>query len=262
MTGFPCSRILVNHDMVQAMPETLFDYSAHRDAGQYTQSGRGTVVMFQYRNHQLVLKTYHRGGVPGRFVRESYFYTGVENTRMWQEFHLLQTLHRMGLPVPRPVAARCVLMTPLTYRGELMMEEIPEARTLVDVICTEQLSEEDWSRIGMLIAEFHHHGVCHGDLNASNILLSKDRRLYLIDFDRSDIRGSKSPNPTSWQSANLKRLKRSLQKCARKLGSLHFTGKSWQDLLDGYSKARQRLGQTALVCLFMDDVLPLLSALL
>lgn len=262
MIGFPHSKILINPELVSAMPETLFDYGSHRAEGKYAKAGRGTIVRFQHQNQPLILKTYKRGGLPGCFIRESYFYNGIENTRMWQEFRLLQALHRLGLPVPRPVAARCVMMTPLTYRGELIMEEIAESKTLVDVLAEQPLSPEAWSRIGRLIAEFHHHGVYHGDLNASNILLSKDGSLYLIDFDKSAIRNSCPVQAKDWQASNLWRLQRSLLKFARRLESLHFNNDGWQVLMQGYIKARQRLGETAFACIIMEDFIPLLSAVM
>ncbi len=242
MAGFPRSRILINRDIVATMPEHLFNHRAHLDNGEYSNSGRGAVVRFQHQGRHLVLKTYHRGGLPGRFIRESYLYTGVEKTRMWQEHHLLHRLHGMGLPVPRPVAARCVLITPFIYRGELMIEEIRDSRTLVEVIRHEPLPEEAWSRIGALIADFHQQGVYHGDLNASNILLSEDGGMHLIDFDKCGIRASQPPGSNGWPAANLNRLKRSLQKYADRIKTLHFTDKDWQGLISGYTHARNGIG--------------------
>lgn len=202
--------------------------------------------MFRHDGCHLVLKTYYRGGVPGRFVRESYLYTGIENTRMWREFHLLSRLSAMGLPVPRPAGARCVLMSPFVYRGELIMEEIRDSRTLLDVLRLRPLSDDCWRRIGAMIADFHRHGVYHHDLNASNILLSTEGGMHLIDFDKCEIRKTRKGRREGWQIANLDRLKRSLLKHVDRFSSLHFDGRSWDVLIDGYKGIRSHLGEAAL----------------
>ena len=57
MIGFPHSKILINPELVSAMPETLFDYGSHRAEGKYAKAGRGTIVRFQHQNQPLILKT-------------------------------------------------------------------------------------------------------------------------------------------------------------------------------------------------------------
>ena len=258
--NFPCSRILTNPDILHPIPESLFDYHQHRDTGQFLDSGRGTVVMFNYMGQDLVLKTYHRGGLPGRFVRESYFYTGVHKTRMWQEFHMLVKLHAMGMPVPRPVAARCELHSPFVYRGQLLMEQISDATTLADVIRSTPLSDHTWSRIGHTIARFHEQGICHNDLNASNILLTRDESIYLIDFDKCCAHPTtdEEANQRHWFEANLRRLKRSLLKHADKYRPFHFDNRKWHHLRRGYDSFYRRLMQGALSLSVGSELLPLL----
>lgn len=259
---FPCSRILTNPDILHAIPESLFDYQQHRDKGKFLDSGRGTVVMFNYMGKDLVLKTYHRGGLPGRFVRESYFYSGVHKTRMWQEFHMLVRLHAMGMPVPRPVAARCELHSPFIYRGQLLMEQISGATTLADLIRNTSLPDDTWSRIGDTIARFHQQGICHNDLNASNILLTSDESIYLIDFDKcfaDPASAGKTNGWPHWFEANLRRLKRSLIKHADKFQPFHFDNHKWQQLRRGYDNCRNHLVQCALALGLGLELLPMLS---
>jgi 3-deoxy-D-manno-octulosonic acid kinase len=81
--------------------------------------------------------------------------------------------------------------------------------------------------VGACIRRFHDHGVIHADLNARNILITGDNRVYLIDFDRAQIR----LGATSLFQASLGRLKRSLHK---------FLGEEqldygWRQLLHGYN---------------------------
>jgi len=82
-----------------------------------------------------------------------------------------------------------------------------------------------------MIRCFHHHGVWHADLNANNILIDTETRLYLIDFDRGRLR---QPS-RQWQQANLDRLKRSLLKLQSHAESFYFAESDWQTLLAGYT---------------------------
>jgi len=67
-------------------------------------------------------------------------------------------------------------------------------------------------------------------LNAHNILVTSEQ-LYLIDFDRGELR---APAP-AWRLSNLKRLRRSLIKVgAAKQGDAAFDPSVWQPLLDAY----------------------------
>ena len=88
-----------------------------------------------------------------------------------------------------------------------------------------------WISIGRCIRRFHDLGVCHADLNAHNILLSEDS-VYLIDFDRCQLRGG-----GLWRDANLVRLRRSLEKVAWGLPPERFGEADWHGLLDGYRQS-------------------------
>jgi len=54
--------------------------------------------------------------------------------------------------------------------------------------------------------------------------------VWLIDFDKGDIR----PVSRDWQMANLKRLRRSLDKLSGLHGSFYFEDADWQQLMAGW----------------------------
>ena len=190
--------------------------------------------MFEYSGCELVFKQYHRGGLAGRVVEKSYLYSRLPNTRVWREFNMLRAMREMGLPVPRPVAARCVSVPPLAYRGALITERVPDSRTLTDVLCERPVENEVWSKLGALIARFHCHNVYHADLNASNILLTGGGELYLIDFDKGSIRASLSRQDAD---SNVARLRRSLDKLQKRHDTFHFSEENWQALESAYRTA-------------------------
>jgi len=93
-----------------------------------------------------------------------------------------------------------------------MTARIEGAQTLADVLPVGQtsadLSEKLWADVGECIRRFHMAGVWHADLNARNILLDTNSRVFLIDFDRARFTPGKAVNGEN----NLSRLKRSLVK--------------------------------------------------
>ena len=173
---------------------------------------------------EWVLRHYRRGGLPAKILADTYLWTGLDNTRPWREWRLLAELHALGLPVPRPVAAR-VVRSGIAYRGDLITRRVPAARSLAELLVPAAASIP-WRAVGACIRRFHEAGVWHADLNAHNILVDDTGGVWLIDFDRGERRGGDG----AWKQENLVRLSRSLHK----LG--HGDAQGWQALQQGYAK--------------------------
>lgn len=183
--------------------------------------GRGTPWLVQGDFGEAVLRHYRRGGLIGRLVSDRYLYSGQARVRSLREFELLAQLWRQGLPVPRPLLAGW-RREGVFYRADLMTLRVPRARTMA-----ERLAESapiPWAKIGRAIAGFHLAGVFHADLNAHNVLVDAEDRVWLIDFDRGRLRVPAQ----DWQRANLRRLRRSLDK----LGGV--AADDWQALETAY----------------------------
>lgn len=192
--------------------------------------GRGTVVFVGGNNGRWALRHYQRGGLPGRFLSDQFLFLGENATRSFREFRLLVTLHDMGLPVPRPVAARYT-RSGVIYRADLLTARIPEALPLSAILDSDRPSDDIWDRAGRLVRRFHDAGVCHADLNAHNILVDSSGELFLLDFDRGTIR-----RDGQWKQANLRRLKRSLDKISSKSAGINVSDADWSRLLNAYSQ--------------------------
>ncbi len=192
--------------------------------------GRGTVMFVGGDQFSWALRHYRRGGVPGRILNDQFLFLGENSTRSFREFRLLVTLHDMGLPVPRPVAARYV-RSGVIYRADLLTARIPDAMPLSALLGSTQLANEIWNLTGRLIRRFHDAGVCHADLNAHNILVNSSGDLFLLDFDRGRIR-----EDGQWKRANLQRLKRSLDKISSANPEINFSDADWSRLLDAYAQ--------------------------
>jgi 3-deoxy-D-manno-octulosonic acid kinase len=194
-------------------------------------SGRGNTTVVRGDEGQFVLRHFVRGGLVSRFITDSYFWCGEEATRAFSEWRLLCRLVAMELPVPRPAAARYI-RSGLTYKADLLTVLIPDVIPLSDRIATLPCGKEFWQKLGREIAPFHKAGVCHADLNAYNVQIDKDDKVWLLDFDRGSLR-----QPGTWQQKNLVRLHRSLQKVMGLDPRLYYSESSWQQFLDGYFSA-------------------------
>lgn len=198
--------------------------------------GRGTTWFVAYNDnnniqHDWVLRHYYRGGLIGKINNDTYWFSGLESTRAAREFALLRHMKTLQLPAPEPVAYR-VIQHGLCYKADLLSSRIQNAQDLVAILSKEALVADVWQRIGATIKRFHHHGIYHHDLNSHNILLDDKEQVFLIDFDRCELRTN--PVNTRWKQENMARLHRSFLKELNKLAQFYFTEENWQVLMQAY----------------------------
>jgi 3-deoxy-D-manno-octulosonic acid kinase len=191
-------------------------------------AGRGRAWFVQSQDQHYVLRHYCRGGLAAKISADRYVWTGLQRTRAWREYLLLVKLQELGLPAPRPLAAR-VQRHGAFYQADLLTRRIPESQPLSRVLAQHALDDSQWCSIGKCIRDFHHHDIYHADLNAHNILLNEQGDIYLIDFDKSGV-----DQDSSWQLRTLQRLQRSLRKLQAQDTQIHFSEANWQALLAGY----------------------------
>ena len=210
--------------------------------------GRGQAWFLQLGELSAVLRAYQRGGLIAKFNRQTYFGRAAEKSRSFLEWRLLQWMFDQGLPVPKPLAASIChwpfRLSPF-YHAHILVQRIPNTKTLDQILCEQPLQEQQWHNIGLCIARFHNAGVLHADLNSNNILLDLSETVYLIDFDKSKritnvAEDGLLADQTQWRTANLQRLQRSLIKQQGLHQSYYFTQDNWQALLTGYAETDNR----------------------
>jgi 3-deoxy-D-manno-octulosonic acid kinase len=201
---------------------------AERTTVRHSSEGRGAVLFIDTPDRPLVLRHYRRGGLIAQLSRDRYLWCGETATRSVSEWMLLYHMRRAGLPVPTPIAARYVRHG-LTYSADLILERIEHTHSLAQYLREEALPLEGWTAIGRCLRLFHLAGVCHADLNAHNVLIGPQQRIWLIDFDRGSLR-----RPGFWCDANLVRLRRSVEKVADTLPQDRFCETDWLALVNGY----------------------------
>jgi 3-deoxy-D-manno-octulosonic acid kinase len=193
--------------------------------------GRGTTLFVRQGNASYALRHYRRGGLIAKVSADRYVWRTEDSTRPFAEWYLMYHMYRAGLPVPAPVAAR-YLKRGSTYSGDIITERVEGSEPLSALLLREPVPFSSWLMIGRCVRRFHEAGVYHADLNAHNILLLGRDSVYLIDFDRGQLR-----KPGWWRDANLVRLRRSLEKITIGLPAERFTEDDWHTLLAGYRES-------------------------
>lgn len=225
------THFLFDCDLIETATDAVFDPQTYAAAGTLTgqAQGRGTAWFVDLAGVPCVLRHYRRGGLVARLSEDCYCWSGIEGSRAWREWRLLQHMFDKGLPVPCPVAARVQRLS-LFYRADIITRMIADTRSLARYLSEGPLAGAHWQNIGAVLRRFHDAGIYHSDLNAHNILLNQRDEIFLIDFDKGEQR---SP-AASWQQANLARLHRSLRKLQGQMPTCHFDETRWQRLLVGY----------------------------
>jgi 3-deoxy-D-manno-octulosonic acid kinase len=206
------------------------EYWRRHDAIDGAARGRGTTYFIRSGDSGFVLRHYRRGGLVARVSRDRYLWRTEADTRSFAEWYLTYHLHRAGLPVPAPIAARYVRHGAF-YRADLITQRIPDATPLAQALLAGPLPLSQWIDVGRCIRRFHDAGVHHADLNAHNILLTP-KQVYLIDFDRGELR-----KRGWWADSTLVRLYRSLEKVTLLDAPESFTDQDWHGLLAGYRES-------------------------
>jgi 3-deoxy-D-manno-octulosonic acid kinase len=215
---------------VENFSVSLFDVEFLHNNNLITGSsiGRGTTWFFHYQQKKYVLRHYYRGGIIGKANPDKFFYTGLKNTRAYQEFVLLDKMAQLGLPVPLPYAGR-VSRSKLFYQADLIIELIEGARDLVAILGVQPLQDTQWHEIGRVLRLFHDHNIYHSDMNSHNIMLDTQDKVWVIDFDKCAQR-----KDGAWKEQTLARLLRSFRKEKAINNNLNWVEQDWEFLMIGY----------------------------
>ncbi len=219
---------LISHIDASTFSPARWPGPAHADG---LGGGRGKVLFIECDDQRWVLRHYYRGGLARSLSTDRFLWTGLNRTRSFREWALLEHMVGSALPVPRPVAAR-VVRRGAVYTADLITVRIEDVTTLSERLSRAAQRPEIWMAIGRLIARFHAAGIDHADLNAHNIQIGADDQLYLLDFDR----GRAMSAPGDWMQKNLNRLYRSFTKLVGQ-GAIQFSAVDWGYLRDGYRTA-------------------------
>jgi serine/threonine protein kinase len=161
------------------------------DGRRSTLSGRRSASYGELPGYgRVVIKHYHRGGLFGRLVRSLYVRWG--KTRSQAEFEVLDRARALGVPVPEPVAY--IYRGTLLYRAWLVTKEVSEHESLAQLVLRdEEAARTVTEQLSDIIALLVEAKIYHVDLHPGNVLIDRDGKIFLIDFDKAhDYPGSKN----------------------------------------------------------------------
>jgi 3-deoxy-D-manno-octulosonic acid kinase len=102
------------------------------------------------------------------------------------EYLMLETVRHLGISAPKPLLY--VTKGSYLYSTWLVMEEIPDSRTLVEVSRNEgDMVPGVMDQVAQQVRILVKNRVCHVDLHPGNVLVSKDNRVSIVDFDKAYI---------------------------------------------------------------------------
>jgi TP53 regulating kinase-like protein len=154
--------------------------------------------------------------------------------RRYRTVHEPQLMHE---------AKRAGVSTPTIFmvdveNATIVMEYVEghQVKQLLDALCAED-RDELCVRMGQEIAKLHRHGIIHGDLTTSNMILNNDGVLFFVDFGL----GEKNEELEA-QGVDLHLLKRALQ-------STHFAhaDECFRSVIKGYTNVVGELAAAEVV---------------
>ncbi|MDR9828546.1 3-deoxy-D-manno-octulosonic acid kinase [Vibrio sp. FNV 38] len=212
--------------------ESVFDvdYWRSKNAVIGSAQGRGTTWFVSGVTGDYALRHYHRGGLFGKLIKDSYLFQGLEQSRSYQELLILKALTSAGVNVPAAVAAK-VTVRGLSYQADILVEKIAGAKDLFTLLGEKELSDEYFKSIGQEIKKMHEAGVNHTDLNIHNLLIDGNHKVWIIDFDKCHFSTGEH-----WKKNNLKRLFRSFEKEGKR-GAIQYQPSQLHALRFGYGNS-------------------------
>jgi TP53 regulating kinase-like protein len=145
----------------------------------------------------------------------------IRTYRTVHEPQLMSEAKKAGVPTP-------MIFLVDVKNAVIVMEHVDgtQVKQLLGSLSTKE-REDICTVIGELIGKLHRHGVIHGDLTTSNMILNRERKIFLVDFGL----GEKNAEVEA-KGVDLHLMKRALQ-------STHyqFAEECFGAVTKGYSKA-------------------------
>jgi len=130
------------------------------------------------------IKSYRRGGMLRHLNRRHYLKLG--KTRAQKEYELLQTVRRLRVNAPEPIAY--AYRGRLLYSAWLITREIPRAISLAQLsLAVDRPVNTALKSTADQLARLIQNKIYHVDLHPGNVLIDENQNAFLVDFDKAGI---------------------------------------------------------------------------
>jgi 3-deoxy-D-manno-octulosonic acid kinase len=148
-------------------------------------SGRGKTAVYEFQPYgRVFVKNYAHGGLLRAITGGKFL--GLGSVRSQREFEMLEFVRSLGVHAPKPyVYVTCGSMI---YRTWLLMEEIPDTVSLVEVSKSDPDAVLDaMKKLSDQLLVLIKHRVLHVDLHPGNVLVDSSGEVFIVDFDKAHI---------------------------------------------------------------------------
>lgn len=154
-----------------------------------------SLYLMEWHSKRVVVKMRH----PKRYRPEQLDLT-IRRYRTVHEPQLMHEAKRAGVPTP-------TIFLVDVENASITMEHVEgtQVKQILDRLSKDE-RDDLCTKIGRLVAKLHKCGIVHGDLTTSNMILTSDERVFLVDFGLGD-----KTCELEAQGVDLHLLKRALQ---------------------------------------------------
>ena len=145
--------------------------------------------------------------------------TKIRSYRTTHEPQLMHEAKKAGVPTPTIflVDTKNAAITMGFVEGKQVKQVLP---------CVSRKEQQELCRrIGVLIGKMHRHGVVHGDLTTSNMILTDEDKIFLVDLGLGE-----KTSELEARGVDLHLMKRALQST-----HYHFAEDCFRNVLKGYA---------------------------
>ena len=221
--------------------------------------GRGGIRVIETGGHKLAVRAYRHGGLFRGFTGPFFLNAG----RVVSEAEIMLYLQERGFPVAAPFAA--VIEKLFVFRRLYLVTAFEEdAVGLLEYLHTGKKRERMRAvvKLAELVWGLQQAGVYHRDLHLRNVLVTRENRLILLDFDRA----AKRPLLVGDVESMVRRLGRFTEKMERQ-GRLHvgavekalflrtYARLSGYDMTENIQRSQRARGLTHRVGWFVESLL-------